>query len=119
MSKKETNNQEQIHALEMLHKYLKPGDTVYTILKYCSSSGMSRRTDCVIPFIHEHTGKIDIININHWVALATGMKRSKKDEAIIINGCGMDTGFALVYNLSSIMYKGRENAGYILNKSWI
>jgi len=119
MNKKGIKNQEKENAIVSLHKYLKPDDTVYTVLRHCSSSGMSRRIDCVIPFINEYNGKIDVMDITNWVALATGMKQSNKDGAIIMGGCGMDMGFALVYALSSVMYEGKDRAGYILNRAWL
>lgn len=40
---------ERAEALESLHKLLKPQDTVFTILRHASSSGMSRVIDLVIP----------------------------------------------------------------------
>jgi hypothetical protein len=44
---------EQADAVAELHKLLKPGDTVYTILRHVSSSGMSRVIDLAIPIMKE------------------------------------------------------------------
>ena len=38
-------NEEILEGHELLHKWLKPGDTVYTVLCHVSRSGMSRNID--------------------------------------------------------------------------
>lgn len=45
---------EQAEAVRDLHKLLKPGDVVYTILRHVSSSGMSRVIDLVIPVMKDN-----------------------------------------------------------------
>ena len=41
---------DKAEAVAELKKLLKPGATVYTVLKHCSSSGMMRVIDLVIPY---------------------------------------------------------------------
>lgn len=41
------SKQEREEAVAQLRKMLKPGDTVHTILRHVSKSGMSRRIDLV------------------------------------------------------------------------
>lgn len=42
--------QEQTEAIAKLREWLKPGDTVYTILEHVSSSGMSRSIRVLVPY---------------------------------------------------------------------
>ena len=42
---------EQAEAIAKLREWLKPGDTVYTVLEHVSASGMSRTIKVVIPYI--------------------------------------------------------------------
>lgn len=124
-----------------LRKLLKPGDTVYTILRHVSSSGMFRTIDVVVIRKSEykdarHSGYYPR-NISYWVGLATDTKLSKKHEGLEVGGAGMDMGFHLVYNLGRVLYpKGfkhnaktharngstepRDNdGGYALNQEWL
>lgn len=85
-------------AIETLREMLKPGDTVYTVLRHVARSGMSRQIDC---YVMED-------NLPRWisrtVATACGFTFDQKREAIRVGGCGMDMGFHLVYSLSSVLF---------------
>lgn len=127
-------------ALGYLYSYLKPGQTVYVILRHVSKSGMSRSISVVIPTIHED-GKPGIYDITHLVAPALDLPRDNNHDGVKIGGCGMDMGCSLVYDLSHTMWPGgfvcigdgcpsndhfnhEENAhhrdgGYALRKSWL
>jgi hypothetical protein len=123
--------QEQEQAREELRKILKPGDTVYCGLKHVSRSGMQREIAlyvvtaecgprCVIcgaeewdlggtcpdgevHSVEKHAPKAGIRWITGYAATALGMRRGKRD-GIVIGGCGMDMGFALVNSLSYALY---------------
>jgi len=86
-------------AQEYLRKVLKPGDTVYTVLRHVSRSGMTRDIDCY--------AMID--NVPQWisysVATACAMSFNSRRDAIRIGGCGMDMGFSIVYDLSRVLYR--------------
>jgi hypothetical protein len=129
MTKKQKEEQEQ--AKEELRKILKPGDTVYCGLKHVSRSGMQREIAlyvataecgprCVIcgaeewdlggtcpdgevHSVEKHAPKAGIRWITGYAATALGMRRGKRD-GIVIGGCGMDMGFALVNSLSYALY---------------
>lgn len=60
MSKKSEALQaaDRADACAELRKLLKPGDTVYTVLKHCSSSGMMRVIDLVIPYTRTDTATV-------------------------------------------------------------
>ena len=99
----------------LLTHYLKEGSKVYTILRSVSASGMTRNISLVIAQGDE------IIDITYYAAHAMGDKvsESKGHRAIRVNGCGMDLGFHLVYNLSSVLFAGQDRAGYVLKQGWI
>lgn len=91
------SKQEHTEALEQLRKWLKPGDTVYTILRHASSSGMSREIGLVI-----FRDGVDL-HPNYSASRVTGYRQGKRD-GLIVGGCGMDMGFALVYDLSRRLF---------------
>lgn len=125
LTKKEGERLYREQALETLRKLLKPGDTVYTILRHVSKSGMSRHIDLVV--ISEGRPR----NISFFAA--TAMRDSQaKDGSIKVNGCGMDMGFHLVYNLGYYLWPegtqkphGSRNGepdssgGYALKQEWL
>lgn len=100
MTKAQTEKQE---AIDQLREWLKPGDTVYTILESVSRSGMSR-TIRVVVLKHED-GKVIDLHPNWSVAKAIGARLSKGNDGIVMGGCGMDMGFALVYSLSRALFR--------------
>ena len=137
---------EREEAIKRLREILKPSDTIYTVLKHVSSSGMNRRIDCF---------KFDIVNgkiVKYWLSysIAKALGWRLKDDAVVVGGCGMDMGFHLVYSLARTIFnndyactgencqsndhtndrdgswsrdtnKGRQHsdAGYSLNQEWL
>jgi hypothetical protein len=109
-------------AVKELRTMLKPGATVYTVLRHCSASGMSRRIDLFV------IRKGCPVCITSYAAKAMG-DRVSKDGGIVVGGCGMDMGFHLVYNLGRSLWpngasKGRgskpdTDGGYALNHRWL
>ena len=98
-AQKEKDRQE---AIEYLRKLLPPGSTVYTVLRSVSRSGMSRQIDVVV--MSEYDGKPEPQTVSYRVALACGYTRDYKSGALKVSGCGMDMGFAVVYDLSRKLY---------------
>lgn len=93
-----TKQAEREEARTKLRAMLPPGSTVYTILRHVSRSGMLR---CVSVVIQEADGPNDVT----WLAArALGEKINNRHDGINMSGCGMDMGFALVYNLASVLY---------------
>jgi hypothetical protein len=116
MSKREQAKADRDYAKEhLLTHYLKEGDYIYTILRSVSASGMTRNISLVL------AREGEIIDITYYAAHAMGDKlsESKGHRAIRVNGCGMDMGFHLVYNLASVLFNGQERAGYALKQGWI
>ena len=88
---------EREEALAKLRKLCPPGTTVYTKLNHVSRSGMSRS---ITPFLIRDGEPYYIA----WsVAILFGQSRDKYD-GIRMDGCGMDMGFALAYNLGYYLY---------------
>ena len=112
-------------AIKVLRDELRPGDTINTILRHVSRSGMSRS-------ISLFNGDQDI---TYFSALAMGDKIDQKNGGIKITGSGMDMGFALVYNLGWALFpegfkvegigrngddSGWDNdGGYALKHRWL
>jgi hypothetical protein len=99
---------ERDQAITQLKDWIKPGDTVYTILDSVSRSGMSRQIRVVVPTIDRHDDEhkpatMDFLHPNYSVAKAIGARQAKSG-AIVMGGAGMDMGFALVYELSQTLY---------------
>lgn len=99
MTKAQKTNREQ--HIEVLRKQLTPGQTVYTKLNHVSKSGMGRVIDVYIMENNEPS------RISWAVAQAIDARYDTKHEGVYMGGCGMDMGFALVYNLSRVLFQGR------------
>ena len=91
---------ERQEAIEHLREFIKPGDTVYTTLKHVSRSGMLRIID------------VHVIEDNQprWIAYTVAKAidapfNQRASDGIKMTGCGMDMGFALVYDLSYNLFR--------------
>jgi len=93
-TKKERERQESI---DYLRELIKPGDTVYTILKHVSRSGMYRVIDLYI-MVDNSPRRIS----SYAADLLEGY--DYRHEGCKASGCGMDMGFHLVYNLSYTLF---------------
>jgi hypothetical protein len=118
-------------AREMLHKFLQPGDTVYTVIRKVSTSGMSRKIDL---YTFKDNRKIYLTG---YAAVLLGYSRDIRSGALSVSGCGMDMGFHVVYSLSRVLFpdgfklaegqRGRNgdmsgydnDGGYALRQEWI
>ena len=84
---------------------VKPGDKIHIICRNVSRSGMSRQLDFFL--LRDNR----LIYISPHVAEITDHKRHT-NGALKVSGCGMDMGFAVVYDLSSRLFP----RGYYLQK---
>lgn len=118
----------QKEAVKELQKILKPMDTVYTILKHTSSSGMSRVIDCYV------IKKNYPVWIGYKMSKALEYKWNVDKRGLNVRGAGMDMGFAIVYNLARVLFKGgdgktitgrngdkkpEKDGGYLLKQAWL
>ena len=92
------SKQEQKEARERLLGWLKPGDTVYTIIRNVSRSGMSRDIGLVI-----FRDGVDL-HPNYAVSALLGWGMGKSRDSIRVSGCGMDMGFHVVSTLSAVLF---------------
>lgn len=125
-TKEAIRNQIKETAREELRQLVKPGDTVYTILRHVSTSGMSRDIDVVLIKDNEP------LRITYTASEATGITYDRKAEALKVGGCGMDMGFHVVYTLGCCLWPkgtptphGKRNGqpdsdgGYALKHRWL
>lgn len=97
MNKKQQAEQERADARAQLLESIKPGDTIYTIVRHVSRSGMYRAIDLYIMKDGEP------VRISHTAAkLLEGY--DNKHEACKASGCGMDMCFHLVYILGRVLF---------------
>lgn len=120
MTKKEENQRQAIKQLRALG--IKPGVTIDCILRHVSQSGMMRH-------ISLYYKKCDITRL---AAIVLDYKIHDRDGGIKIGGCGMDMGFALIYNLGYALWphgtrrphgiRNRQpdtSGGYALKHNWL
>lgn len=127
LSKKQKEAQ-RTESLVYLASMVKPGDTVYTILRSVSRSGMSR----VISLLIVHNGEIR--DITGYATDILGWRDT--GDGLRVNGVGMDAGFHAVYSLSAALFPdgfvvtdkyGRngdtsgfdKDGGYALKHRWL
>lgn len=90
---------ETLSAIEELCDIFPAGSTAYVVQRHVSQSGMMRR----LSVLSVQDGEIR--NVTYLVARAMGRKLDRDPHfAIRVNGAGMDMHFALVYDLSRVLY---------------
>lgn len=97
MTKREKDESRQ-ESLAWLRANIKPGETLYTVLRHVSRSGMSRRIDV---YAMRPDGLLYLSG--HAEAVGIG-KRHPSGQGLRVDGCGMDMGFAIVYELSHALW---------------
>lgn len=98
------SSEEAAAARARLRFMLPPGKVVYTNLIHCSSSGMTRWIDVLVPLVRDDQAYI--ANITHEVHVATGFGWCKRRNTLKVVGCGMDMGYHVVNGLSDDLYPG-------------
>lgn len=119
-------------AIKRLRGWIKPGDTVYTILRHVSRSGMQRVIQVVT--LNVKDGKVETGHVGWNVATALGLRYDRDREGVVMNGCGMDMGFDLVSHIGQLLWShgdgvyisGRNGStqpetdgGYLLKHRWL
>ena len=94
---KATKEQRQA-ALDQLRALLPPGSKVHTVIRNVSRSGMSRSIDAYLLLDGDRRW------LSRYIAIACEMSFDEKRECLKIGGCGMDMGFAIVYDLTRTLY---------------
>jgi hypothetical protein len=96
MTKKQKERDE---ARARLLEMVKPGDTVHTVLRHVSRSGMSRSISAII---YDEEG--NNYNIDYLVSQLLDCPCDGKNGGVKMGGCGLDMGFALVHILSVFLW---------------
>lgn len=110
ITKKAFLEKQKQNATDSLKRMLKAGDTVYTVLRHVSASGMTRHIDLYVMKDNKP------VYLSGFASQVLEYKRADKGNyALIVGGCGMDMGFHLVYTLSRKLF----NDGYALNHQWL
>lgn len=99
MTTKTERKMEEQEALETLQKWIKPGTTVYTLLRHRAASGMSRVLDVYVISDNEP------IRLTRSVAKLLDWTYNREHEGVLVHGCGLDVGYHLVYTLSRVLFK--------------
>ena len=107
------------YAKEQLLTYynINEGDTIYTVLRSVSSSGMSRTISLKVA----KEGKILDLTYYASILLDWTLVEVNGSRALRVGGCGMDMGFHTVYTLSRVLFReegSTKDAGYSLNHNW-
>lgn len=100
---------ERDEAIKMLKALLSEGDRVYTVIRSVSPSGMSRTMDVFL------IRGGNLRRITSYVCDALQYKWDTKRCCLSVRGCGMDMGFAVVYELAAVLF----GDGYKLQQEWI
>lgn len=102
-------NAERDHAINQLREQLHRGTVIYTVLRHKNRMGTCRWIEFY--FITDNRPE----NITWHVAQAIDSTYCRRRDALRITGCGLDVGFAAVYNLSSLLF----GDGYALKQRWL
>lgn len=116
-------------AKAQLLKMLKPGDTIYSIIRHVSSSGMSRNISFFV--LKRDKNGCSPLCLDWRISEILGYRQAKRD-GLTITGYGMDMGFHVVYNLGRALWPngtpkphGTRNGepdrdgGFALNHRWL
>lgn len=95
---------ERAEALARLREWLKPGDTVWTVLRHVSRSGMQHTIECVLIEDDKQGNGPEVREIGWAVARALGMTFDRDRGGVKVGGGGMDMGFELVYRLGRALW---------------
>ena len=78
------------------------GETIYTILRHCSRSGMMRVVEAYVIRNNRPVCIGAILTDDETKKLP--FKRDRTRDGYVIGGCGMDVGFELVYTIGAIAF---------------
>ena len=123
---KHYTNEEVANALEQIKKRVPKGGTVYTVVRSVAASGMSRRITLLAAVEETRTvnlriGELSVVTgpaiaeLDYWVQTLRDQKHDSDKAGVFIPGCGMDMGFAIVYDLAQALY----GDGYALEQRWL
>ncbi len=94
---------EREQARARLLDIIEPGDIIYTVLRDVSRDGMNRT---IVPYLlpREASSQARPLWLAYNVARACDYRYDERREGVRVGGCGMDMGFALVYDLAYTLW---------------
>jgi hypothetical protein len=103
---------EKAEAIERLREWIRPGDTLYTVMRHRAASGMSRSIDVygftLDPNDAENVSRKNAHLVKSWYSyniVKAGIGSwDDKHEAVRVGGAGMDMGFHIVYELGCVLF---------------
>ena len=101
---------DKVDIKKKLKQLFPKGSTAYTIVTKVAPSGMSRH---IMVSGSSKMGEVE--NVSWYIAKLLDWTYKDNTRSVFVGGCGMDTGFHLVYNLSSELY----DDGYAIKQSWL
>ena len=84
-------------AKDRLLSLLDPGSTVHVVIRSISHSGMSRTMDFFV--IRDN----ELVYLSGYLSTLLKMRRAT-NNALRVTGCGMDMAFAVVSDLSRVLF---------------
>ena len=99
MTTRRYTKDETREAIDYLRAELTPGRTIYTKVTHVSRSGMSRSIECYLA-----QGRDNLTDITWQVARALNKRLDPNHGGVIMQGYGMDMGYAIVYGLGRTLY---------------
>lgn len=113
------SKQDKLEAIESLQRMLNLGQTIYTVLRSVSSSGMSRS---ISAFTIDKKG--ELISLDWYLSRALGLSRHRKNNGLVTTGAGMDMGFDLVYRTGRVVFPdglspAKKDGGYAFKQQWL
>lgn len=98
LSKAEGIKRRAEYCQRKLRKMIKPGATVYSVLRHVSATGMTR--DISLYIVRQG----NILDITNLAIDATRSARSPRDGYMRVTGCGMDMCWHAVYVLGTYLW---------------
>lgn len=113
---------QQQEAKEALLELIKPGDTVYTVLRSVSRSGMFRRLDCYV--MKDNQPLFITGRVAQLIPCRYTTENWRQSAGLGVSGCGMDMGYHVVHSLSNVLFQQQDmpyshEAAYALKHQWI
>ena len=96
-------------------KPLQKGETVYTILRHVSRSGLTRVIDAYVIRNNKPVRLSAVLTDEQYNKITELFTYDIDREGYIIKGAGTDMGFLLVYRISNALF----NDGYALKQRWL
>ena len=116
---------------DLIKKLRQQRPKLHTQLNHVSNSGMFRLIS--VKWIKNG----DYLTLDYLVSKVTGYKQDNKRNGLRVTGCGMDMGFAVVYDFSNVIFPDRfkyrknewhrnndpspidRNGGYASKQAWL